>query len=336
MISGITGQDGGYLAKFLLNKDYRVVGLYRRGATDTFFRLKELGIFEQIELETFELLEFSNICNLIKKYKPDEFYNLAAQSFVGVSWSEPIYTMQADAMGVLYILEAIREFSPNTKFYQASSSEMFGKVQETPQKETTALYPRSPYGCAKVAAHHLTVNYRESFNIFACSGILFNHESPLRGKEFITKKITDHFARLSLGLTDKPLEIGNLEAKRDWGFAGDYVEGMWMMLQHEIPDTYVLATGETHSVRDFIEIAGKYADFEVEWRGKDLNEIAVDRKTNRTIVKINPEFFRPAEVDLLVGDPSKANEVLGWRHGVSWEDLCRMMVETDINRYKNR
>jgi GDPmannose 4,6-dehydratase len=336
MITGITGQDGGYLAKFLLGKGYRVIGLYRRGATDTFSKLKEHGIFEQIELEDFELLEFSNICRLIRKYQPDEFYNLAAQSFVAASWAEPIYTAQADGMGPLYILEAIREFSPKTKFYQASTSEMFGKVQEIPQKETTPLYPRSPYGCAKLMAHWMTTNYRESFGIFACSGILFNHESPMRGKEFVTRKITDHFARLSLGLTNEPLELGNLNAKRDWGFAGDYVEGMWMMLQHETPDTYVLATGETHPIRDFVQLSGKYAGFDIEWQGEGVDEIGIDRNTGKTVVKVNPKFFRPAEVELLIGNPAKAENVLGWKRKVSYEGLCKMMVEADLKRNQSK
>lgn len=333
MITGITGQDGGYLAKFLLEKDYRVIGLYRRGSTDTFSKLKEHGIYEQIELVDFELLEFSNICRLLKKYQPDEFYNLAAQSFVAVSWEEPIYTAQADGMGVAYILEAIREFSPKTKFYQASTSEMFGKVQEIPQKESTPLYPRSPYACAKVYAHWLTTNYRESFGIFACSGILFNHESPMRGKEFVTRKITDHFARLHLGLTDKPLELGNLNSKRDWGFAGDYVEGMWLMLQQEKADTYVLSSGETHPIRDFATLAGKYAGFDIEWQGEGVNEIGIDKKSGKTIVRVNPKYFRPAEVELLIGDSTKAREVLGWSPKVTYEGLCKMMTEADIKRY---
>lgn len=334
MISGITGQDGGYLAKFLLEKGYRVVGLYRRGATDTFSKLKEHGIFEQVELVDFELLEFSNICRLLKKYQPDEFYNLAAQSFVAASWEEPIYTVQADGMGVLYILEAIREFSPNTKFYQASTSEMFGKVQEIPQRETTPFYPRSPYGCAKLLAHWITTNYRESFGIFACSGILFNHESPMRGKEFVTRKITDHLAQLKLGLTDEMLELGNLNAKRDWGFAGDYVEGMWLMLQQDKADTYVLSTGETHPIRDFVEECGKICGYEIEWVGEGINEKGIDKKTGKTIVKVNPKFFRPAEVELLVGDPSKAEKVLGWKRKVSYQGLCRMMINADLERYK--
>ena len=336
MITGITGQDGGYLAKFLLDKGYRVIGLYRRGATDTFSKLKEHGILDKIELEDFELLEFSNICRLIKKYKPDEFYNLAAQSFVAASWQEPIYTAQADGMGVLYILEAIREFSPNTKFYQASTSEMFGKVQEIPQKETTPFYPRSPYGCAKLFAHWISVNYRESFGIFACCGILFNHESPMRGKEFVTRKITDHLAKLKLNIVQKPLELGNLNAKRDWGHALDYVEGMWLMLQQEKPDTYVLSTGETHPIRDFVQEAARACGFDIIWQGDGIDEIGIDRNTNKTIVKVNPKFFRPAEVELLVGDPSKAQEILGWKRKISYKELCRLMVEEDIKRYESK
>ena len=336
MITGITGQDGGYLAKLLLEKGYRVIGLYRRASSDTFYKLKEHGIFDKIELKDFELLEFSNICRLLKEYQPDEFYNLAAQSFVGSSWEEPIYTAQVDAIGVANILENIRCVSPQTKFYQASTSEMFGLVQEIPQRETTPFYPRSPYGCAKVYAHWLTTNYRESFDIFACSGILFNHESPMRGKEFVTRKITDHLAQMSLGLIDKALELGNLNAKRDWGFAGDYVEGMWLMLQQDKADNYVLATGETYPIRDFVTLAAKYAGFEIEWQGKEVDEIGIDKKTSKTIVKINPQFFRPAEVELLIGDSTKAQKVLGWKRKVSYEGLCEMMIKKDIERYKTK
>lgn len=334
LISGITGQDGGYLAKFLLSKGYRVVGLYRRGATDTFSKLKEHGIFDQIELADFDLLEFSNICRLMMKYQPDEFYNLAAQSFVATSWEEPIYTAQADGMGVLYILEAIRQFSPKTRFYQASTSEMFGKVQAIPQTETTPFYPRSPYGCAKLMAHWLCTNYRESFDVFACSGILFNHESPMRGKEFVTRKITAHFAEMVTGKTDKPLELGNLNAKRDWGFAGDYVEAMWLMLQQEKADYYVVATGETHPIRDFVTEAGKVAGFDIEWQGENENEVGIDKKTGKVVVKVNPKFFRPAEVELLLGKPEKAEKVLGWHRKTSYADLCRLMMEKDIERAK--
>lgn len=264
----------------------------------------------------------------------DEFYNLAAQSFVATSWEEPIYTAQADGMGVLYILEAIRQFSPKTRFYQASTSEMFGKVQAVPQTETTPFYPRSPYGCAKLMAHWLCTNYRESFDLFACSGILFNHESPMRGKEFVTRKITAHFAEMVTGLTDKPLELGNLNAKRDWGFAGDYVEAMWLMLQQEKADYYVVATGETHPIRDFVTETGKIAGFDIEWRGENANEIGVDKNTGKTVVKVNPKFFRPAEVDLLLGNPEKAEKALGWIRKTSYADLCRLMMETDIQRAK--
>jgi GDPmannose 4,6-dehydratase len=334
MITGITGQDGGYLAKFLLNKDYTVYGLYRRGATDTFNKLKEHGIFERIQFLDFDLLEFSNICRLLRKYQPDELYNLAAQSFVAASWEEPIYTAQADGMGVLYLLEAIREFSPKTRFYQASTSEMFGKVQEIPQSETTPFYPRSPYGVSKLMAHWMCVNYRESFDLFACSGILFNHESPMRGKEFVTRKITSHFAEMYTGKTDEPLELGNLDAKRDWGFAGDYVEMMWQMLQHDTPDTYVIATGETHSIREFIVESGKVCEFDIEWRGEKENELGIDKKTGKTIVKVNPKFYRPAEVELLIGNPEKAKNILGWQAKVSYKELCCMMMEADIARVK--
>lgn len=334
MIAGITGQDGGYLAKFLLEKGYRVIGLYRRGATDTFCKLKEHGILDQIELMDFDLLEFSNICRLIHIHKPDEFYNLAAQSFVAASWNEPIYTVQADGVGVLYILEAIRQFSPQTRLYQASTSEMFGKVQETPQTERTPFYPRSPYGVAKLMAHWMCVNYRESFGVFACSGILFNHESPMRGKEFVTRKITHHFARLATGQTMEPLELGNLNAKRDWGFAGDYVEMMWLMLQQDKPDTYIIATGETHPIRDFVEEAGKTCGFDIEWQGSGTDEIGVDRKTGKTLVRVNPRFYRPAEVELLIGSPKKAEEELGWKPKTSYRELCRMMMQSDLDRAK--
>jgi GDPmannose 4,6-dehydratase len=332
MISGITGQDGGYLAKFLLQKEYRVIGLYRRGATDTFSKLKEHGIFEQIELVDFDLLEFSNICRLLKKYQPDEFYNLAAQSFVAASWEEPIYTAQADGMGVVYILEAIREFSPKTRFYQASTSEMFGKVQAIPQTEDTPFYPRSPYGVAKLMAHWMCVNYRESFNVFACSGILFNHESPMRGKEFVTRKITAHFAKMFTGKTSEALELGNLNAKRDWGFAGDYVEMMWNMLQHDRADTYVIATGETHTIREFVEETGKVCGFEIEWQGCNENEIGFDKKSGKVLVKINPQYYRPAEVELLIGNPEKARKILKWEAKINFKSLCGMMMNADIDR----
>ena len=334
MISGITGQDGGYLAKFLLDKDYKVYGLYRRGATDTFSKLKEHGISNKIELLDFDLLEFSNICRLIRKYQPDEFYNLAAQSFVSASWEEPIYTTQADGMGVLYLLEAIREFSPKTKFYQASTSEMFGKAQESPQSENTPFYPRSPYAVAKLMAHWACINYRESFNIFACSGILFNHESPMRGEEFVTRKITLHFAKLFLGLTDEPVELGNLDSKRDWGYAGDYVKIMWKMLQQKDPDNYVIATGKAHSIREFINESGCHCGFDIKWKGEKEEETGIDNNSGKIIVKVNKKYYRPAEVEFLLGDPTKAERLLGWSASTSFEKLCKMMVEKDIERLK--
>ena len=334
VITGITGQDGGYLAKLLLSKGYKVVGAYRRGATDTFEKLCEHGIRDQIEMVEFDLLEFTNICRLVMKYQPDEFYNLGAQSFVALSFEEPIYTSQADGIGVLYILEALRQFSPKTRFYQASTSEMFGMVQEVPQKETTFFYPRSPYGVAKLMAHWSTINYREAFGLFTCCGILFNHESPMRGKEFVTRKITVHFARLFVGQTEKPVELGNLNAKRDWGFAGDYVELMWRMLQSEKGDTYVIATGEMHSIREFCTEAAKACGWDLEFSGENENEIGVDKNTGKVIVKVNPKFYRPSEVEQLLGDSSKARQALGWEPKVRFTELCKMMVEADIERAK--
>jgi len=334
MISGITGQDGGYLAKLLLEKDYKVYGLYRRGATDTFSKLKEHAILERIEFLDFDLLEFSNICRLLRKYQPDEFYNLAAQSFVAASWEEPIYTAQADGMGVIYLLEAIREFSPKTKFYQASTSEMFGKVQEIPQSESTPFYPRSPYAVAKLMAHWACVNYRESFNVFTSSGILFNHESPMRGEEFVTRKITIHFAKLFHNLTDTPLELGNLDSKRDWGYAGDYVEMMYKMLQLNKPNTFVISTGVTHSIRDFVEETGRYCNFNIQWQGEKENEIGIDLNTGKTIVKVNKKYYRPAEVEVLCGNSEKAKKELGWVVKTGFKDICKMMIEKDIERLK--
>ncbi|MDR0910258.1 MAG: GDP-mannose 4,6-dehydratase [Spirochaetaceae bacterium] len=332
LISGVTGQDGGYLAKLLLEKGYRVVGLYRRGATDTFSKLREHGILDKIELTDFDLLEFSNICRLMQKYQPDEFYNLAAQSFVAASWEEPIYTAEADGIGVLNILEAIRVFAPHTKFYQASTSEMFGKVQTIPQNEKTPFYPRSPYGVAKLMAHWMCINYSESFNIFACCGLLFNHESPMRGKEFVTRKITSHFAEMYTGKTDKPLELGNMNAKRDWGFAGDYVEMMWKMLQQDKPDVYTISSGHNHSIREFVERCAEFCEWNIEWQGSDENEIGIDTKSGKVIVKVNPKFYRPAEVEQLLGDSSKAETVLGWKPKVDFKGLCKLMMEADIAR----
>lgn len=331
LITGIRGQDGAYLAKFLLEKGYEVYGADRRSGDSSFWRLKELGIEKDVKIVYMDLLELTNIMRVIEKIMPDEVYNLAAQSFVHASFEQPILTAEIDAIGVLRILEALRIIKPDTKFYQASTSEMFGKVQEIPQKETTPFYPRSPYGVAKLFGHWITVNYRESYNMFACSGILFNHESPLRGLEFVTRKITYGVARIKYGLQDK-IVLGNLDAKRDWGYAGDYVEGMWLMLQQKNPDDYVLATGETHSVREFAELAFRVAGYEIVWEGEGLNTKGIDKKTGKILVEVSSEYYRPAEVDILIGDPKKAREKLGWEPKTKFEELVRMMVEADIRR----
>lgn len=331
LITGIRGQDGAYLARLLLEKGYKVYGADRRSGDSELWRLKELGIENEIEHIYMDLLEYSNIADTIKKIKPDEIYNLAAQSFVQVSFEQPVLTAEVDAVGVLRILEAIRLYSPHTKFYQASTSEMFGKVQSVPQNERTPFYPRSPYAVAKLYAHWITVNYRESYDIFACSGILFNHESPLRGREFITRKTTLTVAKIKYGLEDK-LVVGNLDSKRDWGYAKEYVEGMYLMLQQKKPDDYVLATGETHTVREMIEYAFRYAGFDIVWKGKGIKEKALDRKTGRVLVEVSEKFFRPAEVDLLVGDASKAKKVLGWKPRTTFKQLIEMMVESDLKK----
>jgi len=333
VITGITGQDGAYLAKSLLEKGYRVYGTYRRTSSSNFWRIEELGITEhpELHLEEYDLTDLGSNIRLLETAKPDEFYNLAAQSFVGVSFDQPVTTAMVTGVGTLKALEAIRMYNRDIKFYQASTSEMFGKVQAVPQNEETPFYPRSPYGVAKLYAHWITVNYRESFGIFGSSGILFNHESPLRGREFVTRKITDSFARIRCGKQEK-LELGNLDAKRDWGFAGEYVEGMWAMLQADHPDTYVLATGRTETVREFVNMSAKAAGFDIEWEGQGKDEIGRDTKTGKTLVCINPKFYRPAEVELLIGDASKAKRELGWEAKVTLEELCQMMVEADIRR----
>jgi GDPmannose 4,6-dehydratase len=331
LITGIRGQDGAYLAKFLLEKGYEVWGADRRSGDSSYWRLRELGIEKDVKIIYMDLMELTNIMRVIDKVQPDEVYNLAAQSFVGVSFEQPILTAEVDAIGVLRILEAIRILKPDTKFYQASTSEMFGKVQEIPQSEKTPFYPRSPYGVAKLFGHWITVNYREAFNIFACSGILFNHESPLRGLEFVTRKITYGLARIKYGLQEK-LVLGNLDAKRDWGYAPEYVEAMWLMLQQEKPDDYVIATGETHTVREFVEKAAQIAGFDIEWEGKGVNTKGIDRKTGKVIVEVSREFYRPAEVDILVGNPKKAMEKLGWKPKTKFEKLVEIMMEADLNR----
>ncbi|MDR2883507.1 MAG: GDP-mannose 4,6-dehydratase [Deferribacteraceae bacterium] len=333
IVTGITGQDGAYLAELLLDKGYAVYGTFRRSSSVNNWRIKELGIenHPNLHLVEHDLTDLASAMRVVKNIMPDEIYNLAAQSFVGVSFDQPVTTSAINGIGVLNFLEAIRQIKPDTKFYQASTSEMFGKVQAVPQSETTPFYPRSPYGVSKLFAHWMTINYRESYNIFACSGILFNHESPLRGKEFVTRKITDTVARIKLGMQDK-LELGNMSAKRDWGYAKEYVEGMWRMLQAEKPDTYVLATGRTETVRDFTSMAFKAIGEEIVWQGEGQDEIGRSATSGKVLVSVNPQFYRPAEVDLLIGDPARAHEQLGWKPQTTLEELCAMMVKADLRR----
>lgn len=333
IVTGITGQDGAYLAQLLLEKGYVVYGTYRRTSSVNFWRIDELGISDHpnLHLVEYDLTDLGSSIALVQRVQPVEIYNLAAQSFVGVSFDQPSTTAQITGIGALNLLEAIRLVNPKIRFYQASTSEMFGKVQAIPQVEDTPFYPRSPYGVAKLYAHWMTVNYRESYDIFGCSGILFNHESPLRGREFVTRKITDSVAKIKLGKLDC-LELGNIDAKRDWGFAKEYVEGMWRMLQVATPDTYVLATNRTETVRDFVSMAFKGAGIQVEFSGEAEKEIAVDIATGKTVMRVNPKFYRPAEVDLLIGNPSKAKEKLGWAPSTTLEGLCQMMVEADLRR----
>ena len=331
LITGIRGQDGAYLAEFLLNKGYEVIGADRRSADSTAWRMKELGIENKVKIKYMDLLEYTNVFEVIKTVKPDEVYNLAAQSFVEASFIQPFLTSQVDGLGVLTLLEAIRHFSPETKFYQASTSEMFGKVQTIPQDEKTPFYPRSPYAVAKLYAHWMTVNYRESYNLFSCSGILFNHESPLRGAEFVTRKITIGIAAIKHGRQDK-ITLGNLDSKRDWGFAGEYVEAMWLMLQQDKPDDYVIATGETHTIREFAECAFKAAGISLAWEGEGVHTKGIDRKTGKIVIDVSKEFYRPAEVEFLLGNPEKAKKNLGWVPKIKFEELARLMVEADIRR----
>jgi GDPmannose 4,6-dehydratase len=333
LITGVTGQDGAYLTELLLSKGYDVYGTYRRTSSVNFWRLQELGVLnhERLKLVEFDLTDPGVCISLIKRIEPDEIYNLAAQSFVGVSFEQPTATANITGLGALNILEAIRLINPKIRFYQASTSEMFGKVQSIPQTEDTPFYPRSPYGVAKLYAHWMTVNYRESYGLFASSGILFNHESPLRGLEFVTRKITDAFARIRVGQL-QVLELGNLNAKRDWGFAKEYVEGMWRILQANESDTFVLATNRTETVRDFVSMAAKAAGYSLKFEGKDEEEVGIDIASGHTLVRINPSFYRPAEVELLIGDPAKAERVLGWKPKTSLEELCAMMIEEDIRR----
>src|SRR3989338_950958 len=321
-ITGITGQDGSYLAELLLEKGYDVYGIIRRsssfntGRIDHIFKDRhEKG--NNLFLQYGDITDGSNISRILEKVKPDEIYNLGAQSHVKVSFELPEYTADTIALGTLRLLDAVRDTGLKVKFYQAGSSEMFGKVRETPQTETTPFYPRSPYGCAKVYGYWTAVNYRESYGLFAANGILFNHESPRRGSTFVTKKIPEGLARIAAGKADR-LYLGNLDAKRDWGFAGDYVEGMWLMLQHTAPDDFVLATGETHSVREYVEETGKHFDMDVVWQGTGTEEVGLDRKTGRVLIEIDPRYYRPAEVDLLLGDAAKARTMLGWKPKVGF------------------
>lgn len=333
LITGVTGQDGAYLSALLLDQGYRVYGTFRRTSSVNFWRLRELGIrqHERLELVEYDLTDLGSSIRVIESCKPDEIYNLAAQSFVGVSFDQPSTTAQITGIGALHLLEAIRIVNPKIRFYQASTSEMFGKVQEIPQRESTVFYPRSPYGVAKLFAHWTTVNYRESYDIFGASGILFNHESPLRGKEFVTRKITDAVAQIALGKLDC-VELGNIDAQRDWGFAKDYVVGMHAMLQIDTPGTYVLATNQKCSVRDFVTMSFAAAGIQIEWSGEGVDEIGTDTGSGTVRVRINPIFYRPAEVELLIGDPALALHDLGWHAPTSLQELCRIMVEADMQR----
>ena len=335
IVTGITGQDGAYLAELLLEKGYKVFGAYRHTSAPNFWRIEELGIkdHERLELVGYDLTDFSSILRLIQQTEPQEIYNLAAQSFVGLSFEQPLTTAEINATGPLHFLEAIRMINPEIRYYQASTSEMFGKVQTVPQNENTPFYPRSPYGVAKLFAHWMTVNYCESYNLYACSGILFNHESKLRGKEFVTRKISDGVARIKHNIQTH-IELGNMNAKRDWGHAKDYVDGMWRMMQQDRADSYILSTGRTETVRDFVKMAFAAADIDVAFEGQGEDEVAYEVGSGRVLVQVNPQFYRPAEVDLLIGDPSKAREKLGWESRTNLEELCRGMVHADITRVR--
>ena len=336
LITGITGQDGAYLAEFLLEKGYQVHGIKRRASSFNTDRVDHLYQDPHEEDQRFflhygDLTDTSNLVRILQQVKPDEIYNLGAQSHVQVSFEVPEYTAETDAVGTLRILEAIRilDMAKKVRFYQASTSELYGKVQETPQKESTPFYPRSPYGCAKLYSYWIVVNYRESYGLYACNGILFNHESPRRGETFVTRKITRAAARIKLGFQDR-LYLGNLDAQRDWGFAGDYVEAMWLMLQQHAPDDYVIATGQAHSVREFVELAFREVGVDIEWKGRGTHEKGHDSRTGKVLVAVDPRYFRPVEVDHLLGDPSKAETHLKWKPKMSLPDLVRLMVQADL------
>ena len=330
LITGVTGQDGSYLSELLLSKGYEVHGIIRRHSTICTERISQILDNKNFFLHYGDMTDSHNLTALIREVNPDEVYNLAAQSHVGTSFEVPEYTAEVTGVGTIKLLESIRQVKPNTKFYQASTSELFGGIPETaPQNEKTPFYPKSPYGAAKLYAYWVTVNYRESYNIFACNGILFNHESPRRGTDFVTRKITTSIAKILAGKQEK-ISLGNLNAKRDWGFAGDYVEGMWLILQQDKPDDFVLATGETHTVREFVEAAFNEVDIKIEWRGEGVNEKGYCTKTGKLLVDVNPKFFRPAEVDLLLGDPSKAEKILGWKRKTDFKNLVKIMVNADL------
>ena len=333
LITGITGQDGSYLAELLLEKDYTVYGVVRRKSNVSYGNVEHIK--DKIKFIDADMTDMASLVTAMKFSQADEVYNLAAQSFVGTSWEQPILTTEVNALGVANLLEAIRQTKPDAKFYQASTSEMFGLVQETPQTEETPFYPRSPYGIAKLYAHWMTKNYRESYGMFACSGILFNHESERRGIEFVTRKATTAVARIKNGLQDC-LELGNMDAKRDWGHAADYVKAMWLMLQQDKPFDFVIASGKTRTVREFVEIAFRHVDIDITWQGEGVHEIGVDKGTGRTLVRVNPKFYRPAEVELLLGSPQKASEALNWKQEISFEELVRLMVENDLDIVKGK
>lgn len=327
LITGITGQDGSYLAELLLSKGYNVYGLMRRKSVVDYGNVDHIK--EKIHFIYADMTDLISLINAMRESQADEVYNLAAQSFVATSWEQPIATAEIDALGVTNMLEAIRTVKPSARFYQASTSEMFGLVQEIPQTEKTPFYPRSPYGVAKLYGHWITKNYRESYDLYACSGILFNHESERRGLEFVTRKITDAVVRIKLGLMDH-VELGNLDSKRDWGHSKDYVRAMWLMLQQDKADDYVIATNETRTVREFVDTAFKHVGMEIEWSGKGIDEIGVDKATGKTVVKVNPQFFRPAEVDILIGNPEKAETVLGWKREIPFAELVERMIRNDM------